>query len=118
MSDDRERRGSAACLKSIRLKWSPHALRKARQPPIASKSPTTSAKSLGFLQIDEEPEEDAFEMLGGAIVEAVQEDPERCARAPRNLDRAEGAAAGSLSLDATTTTTTFLQVRRWTNVRG
>ncbi len=35
-------------------------------------------EALGFLQVDEEPEEEAFQMLGGAIEEAAQEDPVRC----------------------------------------
>jgi len=37
------------------------------------------SEALGFLQVDEEPEEDAFQMLGGAIEDAAQEDPVRCA---------------------------------------
>jgi len=37
------------------------------------------SEALGFLQVDEEPEEDAFQMLGGAIEDAAQEDPARCA---------------------------------------
>jgi hypothetical protein len=36
------------------------------------------AEALGFLQADEEPEEDAFALLGGAIEEVAAEDP-RCA---------------------------------------
>ena len=35
------------------------------------------AETLGFLQIDN-PEEDAFNMLGNAILEAAKTDPERC----------------------------------------
>jgi hypothetical protein len=35
-------------------------------------------EALGFLQVDEEPESDAFALLGGAIADAAQEDP-RCA---------------------------------------
>jgi len=37
------------------------------------------SEALGFLQVEEQPEEDAFEMLGGAIEDAAQEDPARCA---------------------------------------
>jgi hypothetical protein len=36
------------------------------------------SETLGFLQLGEEPEEDAFRMLGGAIEDAAQEDPMRC----------------------------------------
>lgn len=36
-------------------------------------------EALGFLQVDEEPESDAVQMLGGAIDDAAQEDPVRCA---------------------------------------
>lgn len=36
------------------------------------------SEALGFLQVNEEPEEDAFEMLGGAIEDAAKEDPVRC----------------------------------------
>lgn len=37
------------------------------------------SEALGFLQIDEEPEAHAFQMLGGAVEEAAQQDPVRCA---------------------------------------
>jgi hypothetical protein len=37
------------------------------------------SEALGFLQVDEEPESDAFALLGGAIADAAQEDPVRCA---------------------------------------
>ena len=37
------------------------------------------SEALGFLQVDEEPEDDAFALLGGAIADAAQEDPARCA---------------------------------------
>jgi hypothetical protein len=37
------------------------------------------SEALGFLQVDEEPESDAFALLGGAIEDAAQEDPEGCA---------------------------------------
>jgi len=37
------------------------------------------SEALGFLQVDEEPENDAFALLGGAIEDAAQEDPVRCA---------------------------------------
>jgi hypothetical protein len=37
------------------------------------------SEALGFLPIDEEPEADAFQMLGGAIEEAAQQDSMRCA---------------------------------------
>jgi hypothetical protein len=37
------------------------------------------SEALGFMQIDEEPENDAFALLGGAIDDAVQQDPVRCA---------------------------------------
>jgi hypothetical protein len=33
------------------------------------------SEALGFLQVDAEPEADAFQMLGGAIEDAAQEDP-------------------------------------------
>jgi len=36
------------------------------------------SEALGFLQIDEEPETDAFALLGGAIEDAAQQDPVRC----------------------------------------
>jgi hypothetical protein len=36
------------------------------------------SEALGFLQVDEEPESDAFALLGGAIADAAQEDV-RCA---------------------------------------
>jgi hypothetical protein len=37
------------------------------------------SEALGFLQVDEEPEEEAFQMLGGAIEDAAKDDPGRCA---------------------------------------
>jgi len=37
------------------------------------------SETLGFVQIDEEPENDAFALLGGAVDAAVQQDPVRCA---------------------------------------
>ncbi len=37
------------------------------------------SEALGFLQVDEEPETDAFALLGGAVADAAQEDPVRCA---------------------------------------
>jgi hypothetical protein len=37
------------------------------------------SESLGLLQVDEESENDAFALLRGAIVDAAQEDPGRCA---------------------------------------
>ena len=37
------------------------------------------SEALGFLQVDEEPENEAFAMLGGAIEDAAQKDPVRCA---------------------------------------
>jgi hypothetical protein len=37
------------------------------------------SEALGFLQVDEEPENDAFALLGGAMADAAQEDPVRCA---------------------------------------
>ena len=37
------------------------------------------SEALGFLQVDEEPENEAFALLGGAIADAAQEDPVRCA---------------------------------------
>jgi len=37
------------------------------------------SETLGFLAVDGEPEADAFQMLGGAIEDAAQEDPMRCA---------------------------------------
>lgn len=37
------------------------------------------SEALGFLQVDEEPENDAFALLGGAIEDAAREDPQRCA---------------------------------------
>jgi len=37
------------------------------------------SEALGFLQVDEESEVDAFQMLGGAIEDAAREDPARCA---------------------------------------
>jgi hypothetical protein len=37
------------------------------------------SEALGFLQVDAEPEADAFQMLGGAIDDAAQKDPVRCA---------------------------------------
>jgi len=37
------------------------------------------SEALGFMQADEEPEDDAFTLLGGAIGEAAQQEPERCA---------------------------------------
>ena len=37
------------------------------------------SEALGFLQVDEEPENDAFALLRGAIEDAAQEDPVRCA---------------------------------------
>ena len=37
------------------------------------------SEALGFLQIDEEPESEAFQMLGGAIEDAARADPVRCA---------------------------------------
>ena len=36
------------------------------------------SEALGFLQVDEVPESDAFALLGGAIEDAAQEDPVRC----------------------------------------
>jgi hypothetical protein len=33
------------------------------------------SETLGFMQVDEEPENDAFALLGGAIADAVQQDP-------------------------------------------
>jgi hypothetical protein len=33
------------------------------------------SEALGFMQVDEEPENDAFALLGGAIADAVQQDP-------------------------------------------
>jgi hypothetical protein len=36
------------------------------------------SEALGFLQVDEEPENDAFALLGGAIQDAAQQDPEHC----------------------------------------
>ena len=35
-------------------------------------------EALGLLQVDDEPESDAFALLGGAIEDAAQEDPVRC----------------------------------------
>jgi len=37
------------------------------------------SEAVGFLQVDDEPEDDAFALLGGAIADAAQEDPVRCA---------------------------------------
>jgi hypothetical protein len=37
------------------------------------------SEALGFLQVDEEPENEAFALLGGAIADAAEEDPVRCA---------------------------------------
>jgi hypothetical protein len=37
------------------------------------------SEALGFLQVDEAPESDAFALLGGAIEDAAQKDPQRCA---------------------------------------
>jgi hypothetical protein len=37
------------------------------------------SEALGFLQVDEESEVDAFQMLGGAIEDAARENPARCA---------------------------------------
>lgn len=37
------------------------------------------SEALGFLQVHEEPEVDAFQMLGGAIEDAAREDPVSCA---------------------------------------
>ena len=37
------------------------------------------SEALGFLQVDEEPENEAFALLGGAIADAAQEDPVSCA---------------------------------------
>jgi hypothetical protein len=37
------------------------------------------SEALGFLQVDEGSELDAFQMLGGAIEDAAREDPARCA---------------------------------------
>jgi hypothetical protein len=37
------------------------------------------SEALGFIQVDEEPESDAFALLGGAIEDAAQEDPVHCA---------------------------------------
>jgi hypothetical protein len=37
------------------------------------------SETLGLLQINEESENDAFALLHGAIVDAAQEDPGRCA---------------------------------------
>jgi hypothetical protein len=37
------------------------------------------SEALGFMQIGEEPENDAFRLLGGAVDAAVQQDPVRCA---------------------------------------
>jgi hypothetical protein len=36
------------------------------------------SEALGFLQVDEKAENDAFALLGGAIADAAQEDPLRC----------------------------------------
>ena len=36
------------------------------------------SEALGFLQVDEEPESEAFQMLGGAIEDAAAEDPVGC----------------------------------------
>ena len=45
------------------------------------------SEALGFLQVDEEPETDAFALLGGAVADAAQEDPVRCAALLRNPGR-------------------------------
>jgi hypothetical protein len=37
------------------------------------------SEALGFMQVDEEPENDAFALLGGAIADATRQDPVRCA---------------------------------------
>jgi hypothetical protein len=37
------------------------------------------SEALGFMQVDEEPENDAFALLGGAIDDAARQDPMRCA---------------------------------------
>ena len=36
------------------------------------------SEALGFLQVDEEPENDAFAMLRGAIADAAKAAPKRC----------------------------------------
>jgi hypothetical protein len=42
------------------------------------------SEALGFMQVDEEPENDAFALLGGAIDDAARQDPVRSAASLRS----------------------------------